>query len=265
MITGPAASLQSISGQSLKMSLGGMLLCIFACTLMLLNVSRDRTGGETAEVRRAFEASLQTYGHPFDKAEDETLSPNTPALDTRATAQRSLATSGTPKFGVTESAAGRANSFDTRSDSATYDVGRAGFLSLLNELQRYCKMSRVDRYAGELAFDFLSLDNDAESHLVREASHTIRLIHAEKPAAAWDFEVIMWARSPGDEPLAEAVLKSCRIQQALLSTMTSRAADSSITSSGRVWLQSDDVRPVLTLVARRRFRSYPVAMGLSTP
>jgi hypothetical protein len=264
MISSSAASLRASGVQSLRMSLGGMLVCIFACTLALLSVSRDWTGTKTSEVRRAFEASLQAYGQPADDEKKEASEENRFA-DRTAAEDRSPLTGGMQKAGGPEPGRTGPKAFDFPSEALVSDTSRAGFLSLLNELDRFCRLSPVDRYAGELAFDFLSLEDGSEAQVAREAAETIRLIKTESPTAVWDFEVIIWAHSPSEESLSTAVLKSWRVQQAVQETVGTDSADLSITSSGRLWLQSDDLRPVLTLVARRQLSSYSVAQEFLQP
>ena len=256
------ADLPTASRQSLSLSRGGMLLCIFACTLALLNVSRDRTGSKTGEVRRAFEASLQTNGQWSDYSKDESSRESIRSIltvDLNTSGNPGTATSGTQNTGVPEMARMRRRTLEIPPDASISDPRRAAFVSLLNELNRFCKLSPVNQYAGELAFDFLSLEATSEAHLVGEASETVRLIRAETPTAVWEFEVIIWAHSPTEESLSAAVLKSWRVQQALQGRMKTDSTKTPVTSSGRIWLQSDDLRPVLTLVARRRLGLYPVA------
>jgi len=229
---------------SATVSLAGMLLCVFTCTLALLTASADHSGQRLAEVRTAFETSLgscglssEVGGQPVGfEVSSRPLSEWPKPLKSLSAGMTSVRHSRQPLLDVAET-------------ERLTDANQEPFSRLIVELNRLCDVYPAKSYAGELAFDFVLVSPSTDQEATDYSVGLMDRIHTQSGSQDWDFELVCWADSPRSASLSVAALKAARLSDGI--RQQHGKVPLSLTSSARYWTLTKEIRPMVTLVVRK--------------
>ncbi len=238
VIVKPAPSFSS------TVSLAGMLLCLFTCTLALLTASADHSGQHLAEVRTAFETSLASCGLSAEvrgqPAGFEVLSR---PLSEWSKPFNSLSS------GMTSVRQPRQPALDVSETERLTDANQETFSRLIVELNRLCDVYPARSYSGELAFDFVLVSPSTDQEAMDYCVGLMDRIHTQSGSQDWAFEVVCWADSPRSASLSIAALKAARLSQGV--RQQHGKVPLSLATSARYWTLTKGIRPMVTLVVRK--------------
>lgn len=230
---------------STAVSQAGMMLCLFTCTLALLNTSADHSGQRLSAVSEAFEFSLASRGlslaaekpdassNAAYRARNDGPNEKNPIPDRLSSIRRS-------KMHISER---------TESEQLT-DVNQQSFSRLMVELNRLCDVSAIRSYSGELAFDFVSVAKGTDQEAIDYAIDLMNQIQTKSGSTDLDFELICWADSPKSTSLSLAVQKAATLSDQIRFQRPGKPSPS-LSSSGRYWTMTTEIRPAATLVVRK--------------
>ncbi len=227
-------------------SLIGLLLSLASCSMALVISSTDQTGRHLAEVSRAFQNSLSTHGMNGTYSRENSarlLSFRDSAPDPRRTLH------GASKRLSLETA------YPLLSDdnlSTLQDANEPAYLHLLSELQRFCQVSTVDVFDGELAIDLLWPSQKSDGEIADGICDMIQSLETHSNGFELEYQLTVWAASPVRSAFLDAALQSAKLQSLVENQQAShRLAPLRLSSSGQVWNSGKAIRPAVTLVIRR--------------
>jgi len=239
-------------------SLIGMLLSLLACSMALVVSSTDQTGQRLAELSRAFQSSLSRHGIGTDRSSadsDHVLTFHDPEPGNRPVRGNR------PVAGIVSDLRfpGRTPiDSDENEFGLLLDVKEPVFLNFLSELQRFCRVSAVDNFDGELAIDLLWSSAKSDEEIVSRVCDVIRSVEYPAEGFQCEYQLTVWAASPVRSAFVDAAQQASKIQFLVQEHQSSRwPAPLRLSSSGQIWSSREAIRPAVTIVIRRiRLHGY---------
>jgi hypothetical protein len=228
--------------------MAGMMLCVMACCLVLLDAGKDQTGLQLLAVAESFDDSL-TGNSMSEESNSAKLIVWKPTDDSEDTAQIEPTTAWR-QFGVNE----RAKSFES-DERQRVDINASRYGYLLRELKRFSEISDSMEFSGEVRIDLLTISGRSDRQLAKLIHTSLLLIEEGRGPGRYEVDVILWSPSPRRSDVAGTALRAAQIQRrvndSLRETPQSRI---SLRSSARLWNDRDHVRPEATLAVKRLFQ-----------
>ena len=227
-------------------SMAGMVLCVFFCTLVLLNACGDETGHRLSAVTAAFQSNVAAHGMG-------------------SASVNQVRTSVIPAAGVPEqtelpSTRNIRSSTDSRNQRtdmdeeplALEDPDQDAFASFLRELSRLATVTPARSFDGEVTVDFLATGPRSQKEIVATSLNLIHSLHREAQIPAAEVEIVLWAGTPEKSSLARAALEAAELHEEITRQLSSTEKNAyHLCTSGRIWYSETELRPAVTIVIRR--------------
>lgn len=230
-------------------TLSALVLCVTSVCLVLIHAAEDQSGTKLSQITKSFRAAMEGTKLEFAPAGNNTsASQAEEGPSSKDSSDMRLEQSLIRK----RSRLARVSQTTEVDPEQLVDRDGAAFDNLLSEISRYCPVSNAIDIDGEIAIDLFSADLSTDEQVVPFAVQAIQETRQNASFGDWEFEIICWATTPAASSLRGAVLKAAQIQTAVSQKCASEnAAVSQMTSSGRIWTSSSEVRPMATLLIRR--------------
>jgi hypothetical protein len=197
-------------------SLIGLLLSLLACSMALVIASTDQTGQRLAELSLAFESSLSNHGVGEEHSFEDPIRLLS-FRDADSEPQRTLS-------GASHRLSpGRTHTDSEKNEhSPLRDAKEPAFLNLLGELQRFCRVSAVDTFNGELGIDLLWPIEKSDEEIISRICDVIHSLEGQSDGSECEYQLTVWASSPVRSAFLDAALRAAKFQSQVQVTLVIR-------------------------------------------
>jgi hypothetical protein len=227
-------------------SMAGMVLCVFCCTLVLLNACGDETGHRLSAVTAAFQSNVASHGlgsASVSKVRSSVIPAAGLPEQTELPSTRNVRSSADSRIQRTE--------MDDE-QLVLEDPDRDAFASFLRELSRLATVTPARSFDGEVTVDFLSTGPRSQTEIVAASLNLIHSLQREAQIPAAEVELVLWAGTPENSSLAKTALEAVALKQEITSQLSSSERTAyHLCTSGRIWYSETELRPAMTIVIRR--------------